>query len=160
MENINIEAVDVKELASRELQKNLVESLLAQVKMMPKPWRELTEAEQSDCIDAFKRTTKIATDCAVRLIASNGATVVVGDLDSITIKDGVKAVIKVASDAENLEELYKASGLEVLITVAGQVTNEGLDDIKPDPDQKDIFDEAAKGFEDSPEQVPQLPNAR
>ena len=144
-----MQAVDIKEIASRELQKNLVESLLAQVKLMPKPWRELTEAEQSDCIDAFKRTTKIATDCAVRLIASNGATVVVGDLDSITIKDGVKAVIKVASDAENLEALYKASGLQVLITVAGQITDEGLDDIKPDPDQKDMFDDAAKGFDET-----------
>ena len=65
--NENIQTSDVKEIASENMAKALLESLLLFVQQLPKPWAQMTEAEQNDVIDALRKGVRESTDCAVRL---------------------------------------------------------------------------------------------
>ena len=74
---------------------------------------------------------------AVHLLASQGRTVVAGDLDQITIKDGVKAVIKFSSAAPSLPELYSTQNKAVLVVVANHHDHTaGMDVICGESDQR------------------------
>lgn len=114
-----VKAVDVKDIAAEEMGKKLLESLIGVVQSIKRPWDEMTQSEQDDAIGKMRFAVKVATTQAVRLIGSNGATYVVGTLDQITIKDGVKAVVQIGKNAENLPALFEAQGGEVMIVCGG-----------------------------------------
>lgn len=132
-----VKAVDVKDIAAEEMGKKLLESLIGVVQSIKRPWTEMTQAEQDDAIDTMRHAVRIATGAAVRLIASNGATHVVGTLDQITIKDGVKAVVQIGKNAENLPDFFEAQGGEVMIVCGGggQDYLKDIDKVKGEPDQ-------------------------
>ena len=93
-DNLDMSAADIRDQASEELCKSLLESLLLQIKQLKKPWEEMTKAEQDTVIEALRKNVLTATKCAVRLIAGNGAITVAGALESIQIKDTIKAVVE------------------------------------------------------------------
>lgn len=130
-----VKAVDVKDIAAEEMGKKLLESLIGVVQSIKRPWDEMTQSEQDDAIGKMRFAVKMATTQAVRLIGSNGATHVVGTLDQITIKDGVKAVVQIGKNAENLPELFEAQGGEVLIVCSRQDYLDGINEVKGEPDQ-------------------------
>lgn len=130
-----VKAVDVKEIAAEEMGKKLLESLIGVVQSIKRPWDDMTQSEQDDAIGKMRFAVKMATTLAVRLIGSNGATHVVGTLDQITIKDGVKAVVKIGKNAENLTELFEAQGGEVMIVCSRQDYLDGINEVKGEPDQ-------------------------
>ena len=130
-----VKAVDVKEIAAEEMGKKLLESMIGVVQSIKRPWTEMTQSEQDDAIGKMRFAVKVATTQAVRLIGSNGATHVVGTLDQITIKDGVKAVVQIGKNAENLPELFEAQGGEVMIICSRQDYLDGINEVKGEPDQ-------------------------
>ena len=130
-----VKAVDVKDIAAEEMGKKLLESLIGVVQSIKRPWDEMTQSEQDDAIGKMRFAVKMATTLAVRLIGSNGATHVVGTLDQITIKDGVKAVVQIGKNAENLPELFEAQGGEVMIVCSRQDYLDGINEVKGEPDQ-------------------------
>lgn len=130
-----VKAVDVKDIAAEEMGKKLLESLIGVVQSIKRPWDEMTQSEQDDAIGQMRFAVKVATTQAVRLIGSNGATHVVGTIDQITIKDGVKAVVQIGKNAENLTELFEAQGGEVLIVCSRQDYLDGINEVKGEPDQ-------------------------
>ena len=137
--NENIQTSDVKEIASENMAKALLESLLLFVQQLPKPWAQMTEAEQNDVIDALRKGVRESTDCAVRLISANGAISVDGELEQVTIKDGIKAQVTISRNAQNLSELFDAVGKEVLIVCAGNpVYDKGLDEVHGESDQRGL----------------------
>lgn len=117
-----VKAVDVKDMAAEDMGKKLLESLIGVVQSIKRPWAEMTQYEQDDAIEKMRHAVKVATTQAVRLIGSNGVTHVVGTLDQITIKDGVKAVVQIGKNAENLPALFEAQGGEVMIVCGGGKT--------------------------------------
>lgn len=136
---MEIKERDVREVASEDMAKTLLESLILLIRTQTKPWAKLTKAEQDDVIDALRKSVRTATDSAVRLIASNSSTTVVGDLEQVTIKDGVKAQITVSKNAENLPELFDAVGSEVLIVCASNaVYDKDLDKVQGEDDQRSL----------------------
>lgn len=130
-----VKAVDVKDIAAEEMGKKLLESMIGVVQSIKRPWDEMTQSEQDDAIGKMRFAVKVATTQAVRLIGSNGATHVVGTLDQITIKDGVKAVVQIGKNAENLSELFEAQGGEVMIVCSRQDYLDGINEVKGEPDQ-------------------------
>ena len=130
-----VKAVDVKDMAAEEMGKKLLESLIGVVQSIKRPWVEMTQYEQDDAIEKMRYAVKVATTQAVRLIGSNGATHVVGTLDQITIKDGVKAVVQIGKNAKNLQELFEAQGSEVVIVCSRQDYLDGSSEVKGEPDQ-------------------------
>lgn len=130
-----VKAVDVKDIAAEEMGKKLLETMIGVVQSIKRPWDEMTQSEQDDAIDTMRHAVRVATGAAVRLIASKGATNVLGTLEQITIKDGVKAVVQIGKNAENLPELFEAQGGEVMIVCSRQDYLDGINEVKGEPDQ-------------------------
>ncbi len=130
---------DFRAMTADTIGKDLLGALVTELKLLPKPWPELSQDKQNDIIDRLRSRVDNAIKMAVHLIASEGRTVVTGDLDQITIKDGVKAVVKFSAAAPNLHELYEASGKAVIVVVAGHKEHTGgMDEVKGEADQRGL----------------------
>lgn len=128
---------DVREMTVNTIGKDILQALVQEMKLLPDVWQKLSQAKQDDVIDRLRARVEHNVRMAVHMLAAQGRTVVHGDLDQITIKDGVKAQIKFTSNAENLNELYGASGKAVLVVVAGEEEfTGGMDEVAGEPDQR------------------------
>lgn len=131
------EPQDFRQMTVGTIGKDLLSGLVTELKLLPKPWPELSKARQDDIIDRLQARVERNVGMAVHLLAAEGRVVVAGDLDQITIKDGVKAVVKFGSNAANLNELYEHSGKMVLVVVANPADHTGgMDDIEGEHDQR------------------------
>lgn len=131
------ETQDPRTMTADTIGKDILSAIVTELKLLPKPWPKLSESKQNDIIDRLRSRVESNVRMAVHLIASQGRTVVAGDLDQITIKDGVKAVVKFSSAAPNLHELYDAASKAVLVVVANAADHtSGMDEIRGDGDQR------------------------
>jgi ribosome modulation factor len=117
--------------------KDLLSALVQEIKLLPNTWPKMSENRQNDLIDRLRKRVETNVKMAVHIIASNNQTVVDGELDSIAIKDGAKAVIKVNQNHPNFLGLCGAQGKAVLVTVAGsgEFTG-GMDEVRGESDQR------------------------
>lgn len=128
---------DIREMTADTIGRDILRALVQEIKLLPKPWGALPKAKQDDVIDRLRDRVDYNVKMAVHLIASHGRTVVQGDLDQVTIKDGAKIVIKIGRGAESLHELYDAQGRAVLIVVAAAEDHTaGMDDVCGEDDQR------------------------
>lgn len=128
---------DFRSMTADTIGKDLLSALLSEIRLLPKPWDQIAKSKQDDIIDRLRKRVETNVKMAVHLLSSQGRTVVVGDLEQITIKDGAKAVIKIGRSAESLHDLYDAQGKAVLVIVsdAGEHTG-GMDGITGEEDQR------------------------
>ena len=128
---------DFRSMTADSIGKDLLSALLSEIRLLPKPWDQIAKSKQDDIIDRLRKRVETNVKMAVHLLSSQGRTVVVGDLEQITIKDGAKAVIKIGRSAESLHDLYDAQGKAVLVIVsdAGEHTG-GMDGITGEEDQR------------------------
>lgn len=120
--------------------KDLLSALIDEIRTMPDVWQKLSESKQADIIERLAKRVDYTVKRVVHLIASDGRIVVAGDVEQIVIKDGVKAVVKFSKNAPNLHHLYETESSAVLVVVANASDfTGGMDDIKPDPDQQDLY---------------------
>ena len=126
-----------RSMTADSIGKDLLSALLSEIRLLPKPWDQIAKSKQDDIIDRLRKRVETNVKMAVHLLSSQGRTVVVGDLEQITIKDGAKAVIKIGRSAESLHDLYDAQGKAVLVIVsdAGEHTG-GMDGITGEEDQR------------------------
>ena len=128
---------DFRSMTADSIGKDLLSALLSEIRLLPKPWDQIAKSKQDDIIDRLRKRVETNVKMAVHLLSSQGRTVVVGDLEQITIKDGAKAVIKIGRSAESLHDLYDAQGKAVLVIVsdAGEHTG-GMNDVTGEDDQR------------------------
>lgn len=125
-------------MTANTLGKDLLSALVQEIKLMPDTWVKLSEKKQNDIIDRLRNRVDASVKMAVHLIAANGRTVVQGDLDKITIKDGAQALIKIGKSVSALHELAEAQGQAVLLVLSGgedQYTG-GMDEVRGESDQR------------------------
>jgi hypothetical protein len=117
---------------------DLMKVVIEQLKVMPKPWDALSEKEQQEFLNRVELQVADAIRQAVRIITARGQTNVPATVDSVTFKDGVKAVLKLVSLTEGAIDLAKAEGSIVSIIIPNTDDLIGGDDGKPkaDPDQR------------------------
>lgn len=131
------EAKDFRTMTADSIGRDILSALVTEIKLMPEPWPKLSKAKQDDVIDRLRLRVEHNVKMAVHLIASDGRTVVAGDLDQITIKDGVKVIVKFGASVANLHELYDQSGKAVLIVVANSADHTGgMDEVTGESDQR------------------------
>ena len=159
------ETIDPRTMTADTIGKDILSAIVMELKLLPKPWPKLSESKQNDIIDRLRDRVDANVKMAVHLIASQGRTVVAGDLDQITIKDGVKAVVKFGSNAANLHELYDVAGKAVLVVVADAENHTGgMGEIKGDGDQRvmdlghEYHDNDGGGMDDHVVDAPGLPS--
>lgn len=130
---------DFRAMTADSVGKDLLSALVTELKLLPDVWTKLSEKKQNDIIDRLRARVQSNIAMAVHTLASAGRTVVAGDLDQITIKDGVKAVIKFSAAAPSLHELYDAQGKAVLVVVASAEDHtSGMDDVQGESDQRGL----------------------
>ncbi len=130
-------APDFRTMTAATIGKDLLSALVTELKLLPTVWAKLPKAKQDDIINRLRDRVETNVKMAVHMLAAQGRTVVVGDLEQITIKDGAKAVIKVARSAESLHELYDAQGKAVLLVVSDASENTGgMDEVTGEADQR------------------------
>ncbi|KUZ98123.1 cell division protein FtsK [Burkholderia ubonensis] len=135
----NNDAKGVLNMTAGTIGRDLLSAVVQEVRLLPDVWVKLSEKKQNDVIDRLRKRVDNLVKMAVHLIASDGRIVVQGDLDQITIKDGVKAVVKFSGAAPNLHELYEASGKTVLVVVANPAEHtEGMDEVRGESDQRGL----------------------
>ena len=132
-----MENQDIRNMTADTIGKDLLGALLAELRLLPKPWEQLAQAKQDDVIDRLRKRVETNVKMAVHLLAADGRTVVAGALEQITIKDGVKAVVKFGAGAPNLHDLFDVAGKEVLVVVANAADyTGGMDEAHGESDQR------------------------
>lgn len=128
---------DIRNMTADTIGKDLLSGLLAELRLLPKPWEQLAKAKQDDVIDRLRKRVESNVKMAVHLLSADGRTVVAGALEQITIKEGVKAVVKFSQAAPNLHDLLDVAGQEVLVVVANAADyTAGMNDVSGEEDQR------------------------
>ena len=128
---------DIRAKAAETMCASLLDVLLMNIHTLPKPWQQMPKVQQDEVIDSLRSAIREATETAVRLIASNDQLTVVGMLEQITIKDGVKAQVIIKKDEPNFLELVNAVSKEILIVCSNNaVYDKDLDAIHGEDDQR------------------------
>jgi hypothetical protein len=124
-------------MTAETIGKDLLYALVQEIQLLPNVWPKLSEAKQDGVIERLRKRVSKVIGMAVYQLAAQGRTGILGELEQITIKDGVKAVVKIEPDAENLHCLYEAAGQPVLVVIANPDDNlGGMDEIKGEADQR------------------------
>lgn len=125
------------ELIAETLLGELLKATVEEIKAAPDVWQKLSERAQQDVID--RMTAKLATllQRAVELIASDARPTIVADVESVTFKDGIKAVVTCSKANPARHELADAAGCTVLLVIAdaGAYLG-GTEVVQADPDQQ------------------------
>lgn len=122
-------------------------------KARPKPWGQMSQAEQRDVVAALETNAKELVRRIAETVAKNGAEPVRCLLEGYTEKDGIKATLKVKPMDEDEEEaavlaLHRARGKFVLLTVAS------ADDYHSTPARDESQpDQPALGFEAGTDEI-------
>ncbi|MCL2656865.1 MAG: cell division protein FtsK [Betaproteobacteria bacterium] len=128
---------DFRSMTAATIGKDLLSALVSEIKLMPKVWPKLPQIKQDDIIDRLRARVEDNVKMAVHLLAAQGRTVVSAELDSVTRKDGIKAVFKIASNSEGRHELFDSEGESCLIIIAGSNAHlAGINEIKGEADQR------------------------
>lgn len=140
------EQVSVKEvdLASDTLVGDMRDALLDRIRNMKKPWQQMTESEQQDVVLHMSDIAKHLTRRAVELIAQNGRETINATVESVTVKGGLKVVVKAHKTRETVAALSDAEGHPILLVAASSLAFDGeRGPAETDPDQGDLEEIAA-----------------
>lgn len=117
----------------------LLAALLQEIRRLDKPWPNTPEEEQQRVIDRLGKAVDDHVRRAVNQVAKCGFPFAVGTLESLAIKDGVKAAVKFGRAAESIHTLMDHVGTGVLIVFADPTKFvEGMERIKADVDQPEL----------------------
>jgi hypothetical protein len=107
-------------------------------------WQAMPEEQQKDAIYRMQERVQANIRVAVEVIASDNRPTIVATVESVTVKDGIKAIVSLPKSDAQRHELFDAQGMSVLLIVGGASGYYGgTDQVKPEPDQP-----ALNGFGD------------
>lgn len=117
----------------------LIGAATKQLRSIDKPWLRLPEAEQKRVLRDVQNDIKAAVTAAVELIASDDRTRFRAHVESVTFKEGVKAVLQMGNTAAS-HELADTAGASVLVVIEdpARYLIAGENTPKPTADQAEI----------------------
>lgn len=127
-----------RELAREFMLGEVMAAAMKQLRAIDKPWLRLPEARQRDVLGEIRDDVAHAIRGAVEIIATDDRTRFVAQVESVTFKDGVKAVMTMAN-TEASHELANTAGGRVYIVIedpARYIASAHLP--QPEPDQQSI----------------------
>ena len=105
------------------------------------PWNTRPEREQREVVDRVTSKVESIIRRAVELIAADGRKTIKAHVESVTVKEAIKATLLLPRSDEQRHELFDATGSDVLITVSDASAYIGERAPAPIvPDQADAFD--------------------
>lgn len=146
---------DIREMTADSVGRDLLQALVTELKLLPKPWAALTKAKQDDVIDRLRSRVENQIKMAVHVLASDGRTTIAADLEQVTAKDGIKAQFKISQASQGRHDLFDSVGRACLIVLANAEDHtDGMNDIQGEDDQramnlgKEYTDEDGAGMPD------------
>ena len=126
----------VVSLASETLGRDLLQVLLQEVHALPDVWAKLAEKKQAEIIDRLRNAVNRNVKHAVKLISAGERPAIGGILESVAIKEGIKATFKVSQFDPLRHDLIDRTGKVCMLVVAdAEEYLQGMDAVQPDPDQ-------------------------
>lgn len=118
---------------------DLMNCVVDLAKAMPTTWQEMSEAKQDEWLALVDRQCSRAIRDCVHIIATRGSVSVPAVVDSVTFKDGVKVVLKMAGTGEGAHMVADHQNGTVMICMADyeELTSDN-DKPKADPDQSPL----------------------
>ena len=105
-----------RELAREFMLGEVMAAAMKQLRALDKPWLRLPETKQRDVLDEVRDDVAHAIRQAVEIIATDDRTRFVAAVESVTFKDGVKAVMTMANTQAS-HELADTAGGRVFIVI-------------------------------------------
>lgn len=134
--------VNPAEVAAETMLGDLMSVCLQEIKAAPDVWPKLNEQQQGEVIYRVERACRCAVDKAVEVIASGDHQTVPATVESVTFKDGAKAVLK--GVGQGFHDIADHCNQSVLIVIPErQQSLEAPHGIEPDKDQGDLPLDAA-----------------
>lgn len=128
-------------LAAETMQGDLCSALVDELKAARDVWPKLSAHDQDVIIGRFEKRVGTAIQEAVRMIASDNRPTILARLDQITAKDGIKAVLAVASTDPQRHELLDSVGKVVLLVVADAKPYQNGQVPQSEPEQRPLLGE-------------------
>lgn len=146
---------DIREMTADTIGRDILQALVQEIKLLPDLWVKMPKKKQDDVINRLRARVEHNVRMAVHLIASDNRTTIVGDLDQVTSKDGIKAVFKISSASKGRHHLLDSVGKACLIVIAdADETVGGMDEVQGEADQramdlgKEYTDQDGDGMDD------------
>ena len=145
-EEPNPVAADVAEedeglAVSREfLLGDLIKSVTRRFKTLAVPFGSLAEREQQVLLSSVADDARTAIKEAIRIINSDNRTHFMAEVEQVTFKDGVKAVLKMMNTPESHELADKAGGIVMVVIADSDAYMELGDACQGEADQRPLFD--------------------
>lgn len=151
---------DTQEIARSTMIGDLVQAVIDEMKAAPTVWQKMDEISQQDVIDRVRRRVAYNVTQAIHIIASDERPTIVANLEQITVKNGVKAVMQLSKKDPSFHDLADATGEDLLIVLphVEQYTGQEVS-IEADPDQPPLLDDMEPGSGGYSTEDPLLPEA-
>ena len=123
--------------AASTIGRDLLEAMVLELKMLPKPWPALTKHQQDDVIDRMRKRVVTSVAQAVHIIASEGRAVADATLKKVVFKGGITAEFELSKTCPTRHQLADAEGKLCLIVVADPAEHlADMDGVKGESDQR------------------------
>lgn len=128
-----------RDIARELLLGEIIAAATKQLRALEKPWLRLPEAQQRNVLHDVQADCETAIQRAVEIIATDDRTRFVAQVESVTFKDGVKAVLTMPNTQAS-HELADVQGGRVFVVIEDptRYLARGDNMPKPEPDQRGI----------------------
>lgn len=127
------------QVAEATLLGDIMKFVVDELKAAPDVWQKLSQHKQDEVIYRIDSRARQLVGQVVDIIASNDRPTIAATVESVTVKEGIKAVLTLSKTDEQRHELFDAAGRPVLLVVASKEEFlGGADRVKSDPDQKPL----------------------
>lgn len=121
---------------------NLLRALLQQVDQLQKPMQQLSQSEQQKVIFHLREAVETCVKKLVETFAAAEFARIPATVESVTFKDGVKAVLQLSKGEIGTHALADATGNQALVVIANhREFLEGVEDVKAKADQGELFEQ-------------------
>jgi hypothetical protein len=131
---------DVDKIAERSdhLAGSIRDFMLHHYQRLGAPWSKLSEAEQRSLVDDALTEAYDLVRAAIQTIVANTGPAIQATVDSVTVKDGIKATLTMSRHAEQRHELVDAQGKAVFVLVMDPSDFGKAGKVETDPDEPEI----------------------
>ncbi len=136
---MDIKEKSAQDIAREYLMGEVMAAALCQLRTLDKPWLRLPEKDQKAVIADVEKSVRTAIKKAVEIIVSNDRTYFRAEVESVTFKEGVKAVLTMPN-TEASHELADTAGGHVIVVIEdpSRFTHVGENAPKAEKDQPEL----------------------
>lgn len=133
------------------LGRDLLALIIGELRTQPNHWMRMDQEEQGKALERIKdRVRSAVIDCSSILMSTNFP-MVKAELESVTIKDGVRISLAMAPADPNRHQLYDAKGKQCLLVLGDAETwLERMEEVKAMSDQQDWIERDYDPTKDQP----------